>query len=92
MLAFEVANTIVKGANLLQSLSEENVRLLKTQIFPSEGVQKLVSTDMNELLNIAATDLRFVLVNVLLDIGLLRIFDSCLKNSFLIQRTGLHWI
>lgn len=58
MLAFEVANTIVKGANLLQSLSEENVQLLRTQIFPSEGVQKLVSTDMNELLNIAATDLR----------------------------------
>lgn len=74
MLAFEVANTIVKGANLLQSLSEENVQLLRTQIFPSEGVQKLVSTDMNELLNIAATDLRFVLVNVLLDIGLLGIF------------------
>ncbi|XP_010271564.1 PREDICTED: uncharacterized protein LOC104607595 [Nelumbo nucifera] len=58
ILAFEVANTIVKGANLLQSLSGENVKLLKKEILYSNGVQRLVSTDMEELLNIAAADKR----------------------------------
>jgi hypothetical protein len=59
ILAFEVANTIAKGANLVQSLSEENVQILKKEILNSEGVQKLVSTDMNELLRIAAADKRY---------------------------------
>ncbi|CAI9116947.1 OLC1v1018244C1 [Oldenlandia corymbosa var. corymbosa] len=58
ILAFEVANTIAKGANLLQSLSEENIHYLKKEILPSEGVQLLVSTDMKELLSIAAADKR----------------------------------
>ncbi|KAH9325842.1 hypothetical protein KI387_006020, partial [Taxus chinensis] len=56
ILAFEVANTIVKGANLKQSLSEENVKLLKEEVLRSEGVQWLVSNDMDELLKIAAAD------------------------------------
>ncbi|XP_059633718.1 protein PSK SIMULATOR 2-like isoform X2 [Cornus florida] len=58
ILAFEIANTIAKGSNLLQSLSEENVQFLKKEILPSEGVQQLVSTDMKELLSIAAADKR----------------------------------
>ncbi|KAL0438411.1 UNVERIFIED_CONTAM: protein PSK SIMULATOR 2 [Sesamum latifolium] len=58
ILAFEVANTIAKGANLLQSLSEENVLFLKKEILNSEGVRQLVSTDMDELLSIAAADKR----------------------------------
>uniref|UniRef100_A0A5B6ZB92 DUF668 domain-containing protein n=1 Tax=Davidia involucrata TaxID=16924 RepID=A0A5B6ZB92_DAVIN len=58
ILAFEIANTIAKGANLLQSLSEENVQFLKKEILHSEGVQQLVSTDMKELLSIAAADKR----------------------------------
>lgn len=60
ILAFEVANTVAKGATLLQSLSEENIQLLKKDIFHSEGVQLLVSTDLKELLSIAATDKRFL--------------------------------
>ncbi|KAL1295349.1 hypothetical protein AAHE18_19G205700 [Arachis hypogaea] len=53
-----VANTIVKGANLMQSLSKENIRHLKEVVLPSEGVQNLISKDMDELLRIAATDKR----------------------------------
>ncbi|GLT29880.1 hypothetical protein SLA2020_047160 [Shorea laevis] len=58
ILAFEVANTIVKGANLMQSLSKDNIRHLKEAVLPSEGVQNLISRDMDELLRIAAADKR----------------------------------
>ncbi|KAG1363589.1 Zinc finger protein Pegasus [Cocos nucifera] len=58
ILAFEVANTIVKGANLMQSLSKENIKHLKEEVLPSEGVQHLISKDMDELLRIAAADKR----------------------------------
>ncbi|XVF37252.1 hypothetical protein REPUB_Repub19eG0130600 [Reevesia pubescens] len=58
ILAFEVANTIVKGASLMQSLSKENIRHLKEVVLPSEGVQNLISRDMDELLRIAAADKR----------------------------------
>lgn len=71
ILAFEVANTTVRGSNLLQSLSEENVQLLQKEIFRSEGVKQLVSTDINELLRIAASDKRFVPVNRISPLGLL---------------------
>ncbi|XP_060198210.1 protein PSK SIMULATOR 1-like isoform X2 [Lycium barbarum] len=58
ILAFEVANTIVKGANLMHSLSKENVQHLKKVVLPSEGVQLLVTKDTDELLRIAAADKR----------------------------------
>ncbi|XP_058088946.1 protein PSK SIMULATOR 1 [Magnolia sinica] len=58
ILSFEVANTIVKGANLMQSLSKENIKHLKEVVLPSEGVQTLVSKDMDELLTIASVDKR----------------------------------
>ncbi|KAK7283418.1 hypothetical protein RIF29_12920 [Crotalaria pallida] len=58
ILAFEVANTITKGAILFQSLSEENVWYLKKEILQSKGVQLLVSTDIEELLSLAEADKR----------------------------------
>ncbi|XP_073142752.1 protein PSK SIMULATOR 2-like [Henckelia pumila] len=58
ILAFEVANTIAKGSYLLQSLSAENVKFLKNDVLRSEGVKRLVSTDMDELLSVAAADKR----------------------------------
>lgn len=58
ILAFEVANTIVKGANLMHSLSKENIKHLKSVVIPSEGVQHLISRDIDELLKIAANDKR----------------------------------
>lgn len=58
ILAFEVANTIVKGVNLLHSLSEENIQVLKKEILHSDGVRQLVSTDMKELLSFVAADKR----------------------------------
>ncbi|KAG7037216.1 hypothetical protein SDJN02_00839, partial [Cucurbita argyrosperma subsp. argyrosperma] len=58
ILAFEVANTIVKGSSLMQSLSKRNIKVLKEEVLPSEGVQNLISRDMDELLRIAAADKR----------------------------------
>uniref|UniRef100_A0A0D9YTI5 DUF668 domain-containing protein n=1 Tax=Oryza glumipatula TaxID=40148 RepID=A0A0D9YTI5_9ORYZ len=58
ILAFEVANTIVKGMSLMQSLSKESVRYLKGTVLRSEGVKRLVSSDMSELMRIAAADKR----------------------------------
>ncbi|XP_027329566.1 uncharacterized protein LOC113845982 isoform X2 [Abrus precatorius] len=58
ILAFEVANTIVKGYNLLQSLSTKSIRHLKEEVLLSEAVQDLVSKDIDELLRIVAADKR----------------------------------
>ncbi|XP_076925496.1 protein PSK SIMULATOR 1-like [Bidens hawaiensis] len=58
ILSFEVANTIVKGTTLVQSLSMDNIKHLKEVVLPSEGVQLLISKDMNKLLRIAASDKR----------------------------------
>lgn len=58
ILAFEVANTIMKGACLMHSLSESRISHLKEVVLPSEAVQKLVSKDMDELLSIVACDKR----------------------------------
>lgn len=56
ILSFEVANTIAKGYSLKESLSKESIKFLKEEVLCSEGVQRLVSTDMTELLSIAAAD------------------------------------
>ncbi|XP_004289602.1 PREDICTED: uncharacterized protein LOC101314230 [Fragaria vesca subsp. vesca] len=58
IIAFEIANTVVKGYNLMQSISTRSIRNLKEVVFPSEGVQYLVSKDTDELLRIVAADKR----------------------------------
>ncbi|CAL1408417.1 unnamed protein product [Linum trigynum] len=55
ILVFEVANS-------MQPLSKENIILLKEAVLASEGVQNLVSRDMEELLRIAASDKREELI------------------------------
>jgi len=60
ILAFEVANTIVKGCNLMRALSKDSIKHLKETVLHSEGVQNLISKDMDELLKIAAADKRLV--------------------------------
>ncbi|KAJ1405009.1 hypothetical protein SESBI_26150 [Sesbania bispinosa] len=58
ILAFEVANTIVKGFSLMESLSTKSIKHLKEEVLTLEGVQDLVSKDMDELLKIVAADKR----------------------------------
>ncbi|CAO2167210.1 unnamed protein product [Urochloa humidicola] len=58
ILAFEIANTIVKGCNLMRALSKDSIKHLKETVLHSEGVQNLISKDMDELLKIAAADKR----------------------------------
>ncbi|KAL6007773.1 DNAJ domain protein [Asimina triloba] len=77
ILSFEVANTIVKGANLMQSLSKENLRHLKDGVLPSEGVQLLVSKDMDVLLRLAASDKRCVVD----DYSLMSKLLSCYRDE-----------
>ncbi|CAA2954467.1 Hypothetical predicted protein [Olea europaea subsp. europaea] len=58
ILAFEIANTIVKGSSLMQSLSRRSIRQLKEVVLPAEAVRQLISEDMDELLRIVAADKR----------------------------------
>ncbi|KAL5214912.1 hypothetical protein ABZP36_004064 [Zizania latifolia] len=58
ILSFEVANTILKGATVMQSLSEDTVTYFKQVVLPSEGVQNLISSDMGVLMRIVANDKR----------------------------------
>lgn len=58
ILAFEVGNTIIKGAKLMDSLSENGLESLKSDRLQSTGVKMLVTEDMDELLRIAEADKR----------------------------------
>ena len=93
ILAFEVANTINKGAILFQSVSEENIQFLKKEILQSEGVQQLVSTDTKELIGLVEADKRsFACLEngVLYSLGCIHIFLSLMFfiSEFLGESVG----
>lgn len=61
ILAFEVGNTIIKGAKLMDSLSENGLESLKSDRLQSIGARMLVTEDMDELLRIAGADKRCII-------------------------------
>ena len=60
IVAFEIANIIVRALHLKQSLLPDDIKELKKEVLDSEGVKILVTEDTYELWCIAAEDKRSV--------------------------------
>ncbi|XP_038719202.1 protein PSK SIMULATOR 1-like [Tripterygium wilfordii] len=56
ILSFEVANVMSKTVLLFKSLSDSEISKLKSEIFNSQGVKNLVSSDENFLLELALAE------------------------------------
>ncbi|KAJ0264774.1 Uncharacterized protein HA466_0030670 [Hirschfeldia incana] len=56
ILSFEVANIMSKTIHLHRSLSDSSLSNLKSEIFPSQGVTTLVSSDQTHLLDLAVSE------------------------------------
>lgn len=84
ILAFEVANTIVKGCSLMRALSKDSIKHLKETVLHSEGVQNLISKDMDELLKISAADKRLVFnLHCIYKLQQLSERFICFRNKFI---------
>ncbi|XP_066336798.1 uncharacterized protein [Miscanthus floridulus] len=58
ILSFEVAKTILKGSDLMKTLSKESMKHLKEVVFSYEGIRSLISEDYSQLLGLVETDIR----------------------------------
>ncbi|KAL1192720.1 Protein PSK SIMULATOR 1 [Cardamine amara subsp. amara] len=56
ILSFEVANIMSKTVHLHRSLSDNEISKLKSEVFRSEGVKNLVSSDETHLLNLVVSE------------------------------------
>ncbi|KFK39600.1 hypothetical protein AALP_AA3G265300 [Arabis alpina] len=56
ILSFEVANIMSKTVHLHRSLSDNEISTLKSEVFLSQGVKTLVSSDENHLLDLAVSE------------------------------------
>ncbi|KAI4304001.1 hypothetical protein MLD38_039573 [Melastoma candidum] len=56
ILSFEVANVISKTVHLHKSLSDSEIRKLRTEILRSEGVRNLISTDEFKILELVVAE------------------------------------
>ncbi|KAE8792296.1 Receptor-like serine/threonine-protein kinase SD1-6 [Hordeum vulgare] len=73
--AFEIANTIVKGSNLIKYLSKQRIRHLKEGVLRSEGVCRLISEDYSQLSILIEDDIREDLRRFLIEVA--RFGDLC---------------
>jgi len=58
ILAFEIANTVVKGSCLMKTLSKHNIQHVKEGVLRSKGVRLLISEDYRQLLPLVEADIR----------------------------------
>jgi len=58
ILAFEIANTVVKGSCLMKTLSKQNIQHVKEGVLRSKGVRLLISEDYRQLLPLVEADIR----------------------------------
>ena len=59
ILAFEIANTVVKGSCLMKTLSKQNIQHVKEGVLRSKGVHLLISEDYRQLLPLVEADIRW---------------------------------
>ncbi|KAF8711146.1 hypothetical protein HU200_029154 [Digitaria exilis] len=58
ILAFQIANTVVKGSCLMNTVSKQNIQHLKEGVLRSKGVRLLISEDYSQLLHLVQADIR----------------------------------
>lgn len=80
IVAFEIANIIVRVLNLRNSLRPNDIQELKKEVLSSEGVRQLVSEDELDLWCIAAEDKRMELQSVAKEVA--RLGALCPESTY----------